>query len=156
MRARSCLRPRLLGTVLSMAGLSLVSSCGPRVDGGPDADAEPAVAPIRVPLWANPGKVGHASRFAWTWEDPAVLTPYSEAEGLDDVVAGAGSDEERARRLVTWARRQFEPGRPDPYPPPDAERKLAQIRGGITQGFCAQSASWSCRPCKRSAFLRAT
>jgi hypothetical protein len=39
-----------------------------------------------------------------------------------------------------WTRAQFEPGRPDPYPPPDATTTLSEIRAGRTGGFCAQYA----------------
>jgi hypothetical protein len=39
-----------------------------------------------------------------------------------------------------WTRAQFEPGRPDPYPPPDATKTLAEIRAKRTGGFCAQYA----------------
>jgi len=65
---------------------------------------------------------------------------FRQAENLDAVVGAAASDEERARKLMHWTRAQFEPGRPDPYPPPDAMTTLSEIRAGRTGGFCAQYA----------------
>src|SRR5262249_42464020 len=70
----------------------------------------------------------------------APLARFRQAESLDAVVAGAVSDEERARKLLHWTRAQFEPGRPDPYPQPDAMKTLSEIRAGRTGGFCAQYA----------------
>jgi hypothetical protein len=126
-------RPVLVTLVAAWA-LSCASGPAPEAP-GPQASTD---APIRVSLWTDPATIRHSPRFAWTWEDPAALAPFRAAEGLDGVVAGASTDEERARRLVAWSRRQFPPGRPDPYPPPDAVTLLAEIRSGRTGGFCAQ------------------
>jgi transglutaminase superfamily protein len=96
--------------------------------------------PINVPLWVPRSQVRHRTRFACLWDGPAPLARFRQAENLDAVVGNAGSDEERARKLLHWTRAQFEPGRPDPYPPPDATKTLAEIRAGRTGGFCAQYA----------------
>jgi len=96
--------------------------------------------PIHVPLWLPPSQVHHRTRFHCVWDGPAPLARFRQEERLDAVVEGAASDEERARRLMHWTRAQFEPGRPDPYPPPDAMKTLSEIRAGRTGGFCAQYA----------------
>jgi hypothetical protein len=96
--------------------------------------------PIHVPLWLPRAQVRHQTRFASRWDGPGPLAHFRQAEHLDAVVAGARSDEERARKLMHWTRAQFEPGRPDPYPPPDAMTTLSEIRAGRTGGFCAQYA----------------
>jgi len=96
--------------------------------------------PIHVPLWVPRSHVLHKTRFACVWDGQAPLARFREAEHLDAVVAGAASEEERARKLLHWTRAQFEPGRPDPYPPPDAMTTLSEIRSGRTGGFCAQYA----------------
>ncbi len=94
--------------------------------------------PLSVPLFLDPGRVAHDSRLTFTFDPPEVLAPLRRQEGLDDVVAGATSDEEAYRRLTGWVREQWEPGRPDPYPPPDARVILRDIRDSFTGGFCAQ------------------
>jgi hypothetical protein len=99
-----------------------------------------ASAPIHVPLWVPRDRVRHKTRFSCVWDGRAPLAQFRRAENLDVVVDGAASDEERARRLMHWTRAQFEPGRPDPYPPPDAMKTLSEIRSGRTGGFCAQYA----------------
>lgn len=91
-----------------------------------------------VHLFADPAEVRHFPRFQCVYENPAVLQELRHQEGLDHVVAGAVGDEERFRRLMSWVREQWEPGRPDPYPPPDALVILRDIRNGVTGGFCAQ------------------
>jgi hypothetical protein len=96
--------------------------------------------PIHVPLWVPRSQVRHQTRFACRWDGQAPLSRFRQAESLDAVVRGARSDEERARKLLHWTRAQFEPGRPDPYPPPDAVKTLSEIRAGRTGGFCAQYA----------------
>jgi hypothetical protein len=95
-------------------------------------------SPIRVPLWLPPAEVRHHQRFVCLWDGPVPLARFRDSEKLDAVIAGATSDEERARRLQHWTRAQFEPGNPDPYPPPDAITTLSEIRAGRTGGFCAQ------------------
>jgi hypothetical protein len=96
--------------------------------------------PIRVPRWVDEDQVRYPNRFRTTWEDPAALAGLRDAEGLAELVAGAASDEQRARRLMSWTRAQWEPGTPSPYPPPAAEWMLSEIRSGRTGGFCAQYA----------------
>jgi hypothetical protein len=96
--------------------------------------------PIRVPLWVPPTEVRHHQRFACLWDGAGPLAAFRRAENLDAVVAGATADEDRARRLLHWTRAQFEPGKPDPYPPPAAATTLSEIRAGRTGGFCAQYA----------------
>lgn len=96
--------------------------------------------PIHVPLWVPRAQVRHKTRFACRWDGQEPLARFRQAENLDAVVGSAASDEERARKLLHWTRAQFEPGRPDPYPPPDAMTTLAEIRAARTGGFCAQYA----------------
>jgi len=96
--------------------------------------------PLHVPLWLPRSQVRHRTRFACLWDGQAPLARFRQAESLDAVVGSASSDEERARKLLHWTRAQFDPGRPDPYPPPDAMKTLAEIRAGRTRGFCAQYA----------------
>ncbi len=96
--------------------------------------------PLHVPLWVPVDQVRHKTRFACRWDGPTPLARFRQAESLDAVVGEVASDEERARKLLHWTRAQFEPGRPDPYPPPDAMTTLSEIRAGRTGGFCAQYA----------------
>ena len=96
--------------------------------------------PIHVPLWVPRAQVRHKTRFACLWDGQAPLARFRQAENLDAIVGDVTSDEERARKLLHWTRAQFEPGRPDPYPPPDAMTTLSEIRAGRTGGFCAQYA----------------
>lgn len=96
---------------------------------------EPLMA---IHLFADPADVRHFSRFQSVYENPAALQDFRRQEGLDQIVAGAAGDEESFRKLMRWVRDQWEPGRPDPYPPPDARIILRDIRNGVTGGFCAQ------------------
>lgn len=100
----------------------------------------PGTGPIHVPLFLPANEVRHHQRFHSLWDGQAPLARFRHAENLDAVIAGATSDEERARKLLHWTRGQFPPGRPDPYPPPDAITTLSEIRLGRTGGFCAQYA----------------
>jgi len=93
---------------------------------------------MTVHLFADPVQVRHFSRFRFVYENPAVLQDLRQQEGLDEVVEGARGDQEAFRRLMGWVRDPWEPGRPDPYPPPDARIILRDIRQGVTGGFCAQ------------------
>ncbi len=93
---------------------------------------------MAVHLFADPAEVRHFPRFQFVYGNKAVLQELRRQEGLDQVVAGATGDEESFRRLMQWVRDQWEPGRPDPYPPPDARIILRDIREGVTGGFCAQ------------------
>jgi hypothetical protein len=95
---------------------------------------------LDVPLWLPETAVRHKTRFSCLWDGQASLAAFRRQEKLDAVVGHVASDEERARKLPHWTRAQFEPGRPDPYPPPDAMTTLAEIRAGRTGGFCAQYA----------------
>jgi transglutaminase-like putative cysteine protease len=105
-----------------------------------EAAPSPGTGPIHVPLWLPPSEVRHHDRFHCLWDGQAPLARFRRAENLDAVIAGATSDEERARKLLHWTREQFTPGTPDPYPPPDAITTLSEIRAGRTGGFCAQYA----------------
>lgn len=93
---------------------------------------------MTVHLFADPSEVRHFPRFRFVYENAAVLQEFRRCEGLDQVVAGATGDQEVFRRLTGWVRDQWEPGRPDPYPPPDARIILRDVRQGVTGGFCAQ------------------
>jgi hypothetical protein len=94
--------------------------------------------PLAVHLFVDPAEVVHWSRFRFVFDPPEVLQDLRSGEELDRVVAGAATDEQAWRRLMRWVRAQWEPGRPDPYPPPDARVILRDIRDGFTGGFCAQ------------------
>ena len=93
---------------------------------------------ITAHVFVEPAAVLHFPRFRFVYENPAVLQDLREREGLDQIVAGASGDQEAFRRLMRWVRDQWEPGRPNPYPPPDARIILRDIRNGLTGGFCAQ------------------
>lgn len=132
---RAGLGPVVIGCLAVVAG---GFGCG---DGssGPDGGSEAASTPLmRVHLFRDPGEVRHFPRVRFVFEHPEALQPLRTDEGLDRVVEGAVGDEALARRLMHWVRDQWEPGRPDPYPPPDARIILDDIRSGRTGGFCAQ------------------
>lgn len=93
---------------------------------------------VHVPLFVGPELVRHRSRLSWSFDPPGVLAEFRAAEHLDNVVKGAERPEEMMRALMKWTRAQWNPGRPDPYPPPDARVVLSEIRAGRTGGFCAQ------------------
>ena len=95
-------------------------------------------ARIHVPLFVDPNHVHHTPRFRFTFDTPEALAGLRASERLDDVVTGAAGDFERAMRLMHWARRQWEPGVPNPYPPLDARIILRDIRRGFTGGQSAQ------------------
>jgi hypothetical protein len=71
------------------------------------------------------------------WTEPKVLE-LRKQEKLDEVIDGAKTDIEIFERLTVWARRQFEPGTPDPYPLSNGVDILKDIRSKKTGGFCGQ------------------
>lgn len=87
---------------------------------------------------------GHVvtSRFPFIYQDPGhpALCRLRERERLDEVVAGAETDLDRALRLKRWVQGQWEFGSPQPYPPWNALEILDWIRSGKTGGFCGQYA----------------
>jgi hypothetical protein len=93
---------------------------------------------FRVPLFIEPSKVKYDSRLNFTYDSIEVLHSYRIQEQLDSVVENAENDFQKVMKLLIWTRRQFEPKRPDPYPPMDAVSILREIRAGRTGGFCAQ------------------
>ncbi len=93
---------------------------------------------IRVPLFIDPSRVRPTPRFRFTFDPPEALAELRANENLDEVVQGASDDREVSLRLMHWARRQWDPGLPNPYPPLDARIILRDIRRGFTSGFCAQ------------------
>lgn len=93
--------------------------------------------PMRVPLFVDPDQVHYRTRFNFTFDPAEALAELREAEGLE-AIAGSGPDFERVVNLLHWTSAQWEPGRPDPYPPFDAKIILQEIRAGRTGGFCAQ------------------
>lgn len=121
----------LLMGVFSLAGLGAVvaAPAGARTD-----------ARIFVPQWTSTPTAPH-TRFLFTFEDPSALAGLRDDEHLDDVVADTTTALDRARAVGAWARRQFAPTRPDPYPPLAAAVLLREIRAGHTGGFCAQYAA---------------
>jgi hypothetical protein len=68
-------------------------------------------------------------------------------EKLDEVIAPGKDEWEKMRLLCDWANSQWKNGRPDPYPPWDANIILSMIRAGETGGFCAQYAVVFCQAC---------
>lgn len=107
-------------------------------DETPASPPAPKKQPIRVPLFVDPFLVKHQARFHFTYDPPGLLKEYRESERLDDVIKGSRDHFETALRLMYWSRRQWEPGRPDPYPPINGMIILREIRAGRTSGFCAQ------------------
>jgi len=102
--------------------------------------ATPAPDPLDLYRVIDPATVDHQSRFHFTFDTPKGLAPLRREESLDEVVGGGPLDQEKLLRLMRWTRAQWEPGRPDPYPPFDAREILDLIRSGRTSGFCAQYA----------------
>jgi len=100
----------------------------------PPTNADP---PMRVPLWVDPDDVRYRTRFSFTFDPIEALADYRRNENLDRI-AGSGDTFVRVNRLLEWTSIQWEPGRPDPYPPIDARVILRDIRAGRTGGFCAQ------------------
>jgi len=98
----------------------------------------PVKNPMRVPTFINPADVQYETRFNFTYDSVDVLRSYREQEKLDAVIAEAATTFEKTVKVMQWARNQWEPGRPDPYPPINAIRTLQEIRSGRTGGFCAQ------------------
>ena len=94
--------------------------------------------PMRVPLFVNPKNVRYESRFQFTFDPMEALKEYRRTEKLDTVIQGNTSEFEKILALLHWTRKQWEPGRPDPYPPINAQIILQEIRAGRTGGFCAQ------------------
>lgn len=96
----------------------------------PSQAPKPAAQNASIPL----------SNYYFRFEDadePKVLQLRVQ-EKLDDLLQGTTSEREIFERLTLWARRQFPPGFPDPYPLSNGLDVLKDIRGGITHGFCAQ------------------
>lgn len=93
-----------------------------------------------IHLFVNPDSVEQTPRFRFRYEKAEAAAALRREEKLDDIVAGATSDEERCTLLMHWVRRQWDLSRPDPYPPPDARIILHDIRSGHTGGFCSQYA----------------
>ena len=94
---------------------------------------------IHVPLFVDPNQVHPTPRFRFSFDPPEALAELRSAEKLDAVVGSAKGDDFRAGlEMMHWVRRQWEPGRPSPYPPIDARIILRDIRRGFTGGFCAQ------------------
>lgn len=95
-------------------------------------------ARIRVPMFVDPNLVRATPRFRFTFDPPEALAALRAEERLDQVIDGARDDLDRAGRLMRWARRQWEPGVPSPYPPIDARIILRDVRRGFTGGFFSQ------------------
>lgn len=93
-----------------------------------------------APVGPQPVEQVPQSNYYFVFEDllePKVLQLRRE-EKLDDLLQGVSSEKEIFERLTLWARRQFEPGFPDPYPLSNGIDILKDIRSGKTKGFCGQ------------------
>jgi hypothetical protein len=119
------------------AALAYWTSPAAAPDVTPAAVASPG-GPIHVPLFVDPAQVRPTPRFRFTFDPPEAHAELRREEKLDAVVAEGRDDLARATALMQWARSQWEPGIPSPYPPLNARVILADIRRGFTGGFCAQ------------------
>jgi hypothetical protein len=72
------------------------------------------------------------------WRDEPRVMDLRRRERLDAQVAGAKGEIEVFKKLTSWARSQFEPGVPEPYPLCNGVSILEDIRAGRTGGFCGQ------------------
>jgi hypothetical protein len=72
------------------------------------------------------------------WRDEPRVLELRQRERLDEKIAGAKGEIEIFKRLTSWARSQFEPGVPEPYPLCNGLTILDEIRAGRTGGFCGQ------------------
>ncbi len=114
----------LVATII-VAGTTL--SCAPAGD--------------EAPLVAEPPVEG-TSNFHFEYEglSSAKVEQLRQQEALDEITTAARTDLEVFEALTLWARQQFEPGFPDPYPLSNGVDILADIRSGKTSGFCGQYA----------------
>jgi len=94
-----------------------------------------------IHLFVPPDSVHHRPRFCFSYEKARDVQDLRQQEKLDLLLDGAETDMDIGRRLMHWTSKQWEAGRPDPYPPPDARIILRDIRSGFTGGFCAQYAA---------------
>jgi hypothetical protein len=92
--------------------------------------------PILVPAFTKEPK--NRCRYVYSYDSVETLSEYRKSEHLDSVISGCSTDFDKAIKLMHWARSQWEPGRPSPYPPINAMEILRRIRNGETGGFCAQ------------------
>ena len=92
--------------------------------------------PIYVPAFTKQPK--NRCRYSYSYDAAETLAEYRKSEHLDSVISGCKTDFDTAVKLMHWARSQWEPGRPSPYPPINAMEILKRIRNGETGGFCAQ------------------
>jgi len=128
----------LVGLVgAGVAGFAYLTS-PPRSSPPPPAEPAAEDSRIHVPLFVDPATVKPTPRFRFTFDPPEALAALRQEENLDEVVAGAVDDLARCVRLMSWTRKQWEPGIPNPYPPLNARIILKDIRRGFTGGFCAQ------------------
>lgn len=104
----------------------------------PPGAARKKIPPIRVPLFIDPARVRQQPRFRFTFDSPQTLADTRRFLGIDSIVAPGGDQWQRVTLWLDWVRSQWQPGRPDPYPPIDARIILERIRSGATGGFCAQ------------------
>lgn len=94
-------------------------------------------AKIRIPLFIEQNKVKQRSRFRFTYDRPVVLRDYNEKYGIN-LIAGDNDDFTKARNLMKWVRRLWQPSTPKIYPPINADIIIGAIKSGQTSGFCAQ------------------
>ena len=133
-------RPSLM-ILVAMTGLgvaALAYMTAPTHSSSSEAPGRARDEKIRVPMFIDPDSVQPTPRFRFTFDPPEVLAGLRAEEDLDAVIAGAGSDLDRAVQLMRWTRAQWEPGIPSPYPPINARIILRDIRREFTGGFCAQ------------------
>ncbi len=125
--------------LVGLAGLAAALLAYLRATSPPSVETAVAADPkIHVPMFVEPAQVRPTPRFRFTFDPPEALADLRAEEKLDAIVGAARDDLARAALLMHWARAQWEPGMPNPYPPLNARIILRDIRRGFTSGFCAQ------------------
>lgn len=130
----------IIGTILGLIALYTAYRIG-EINGAAHCytfQQTPSENPIRVPLFVNPEDVKYERRFHFTFDPPDILQEYRRAEQLDELMKNCSDTLQKTIALLNWTRSQWEPGRPNPYPPINAPIILQAIRSGRTGGFCAQ------------------
>ena len=93
---------------------------------------------VQIPYTPKEEKMSvvRENRFLFRYDTPNALKEFRLSENLDKL--RANDDWVTARRVMNWARKQFEPSNIKIYPSQNALILLHKIRSGQGQGFCAQ------------------